>query len=90
MNTNDIDVINKEKMVSILIEMHLTEESVMELKLPEDTSETFFTEKEKEIFRKYRVDEEKYRKSYSYYFFTNIYKFFFTKIKYFSKVKNDS
>ena len=23
-NTNDIDVINKEKMVSILIEMHLT------------------------------------------------------------------
>ena len=57
-NTNDIDVINKEKMVSILIEMHLTEESVMELKLPEDTSETFFTEKEKEIFRKYKVDED--------------------------------
>ena len=29
-NTNDIDIINKEKMVSILIEMHHTEESDME------------------------------------------------------------
>ena len=68
-NTNDIDIINKEKMVSILIEMHLTEESVMELKLPDDTSGIFYTEKEREIFRKYMVDEETYRKSYSYYFF---------------------
>ena len=71
-NTNDIDIINKEKMVSILIEMHLTEESVMELKLPDDTSGIFYTEKEREIFRKYMVDEETYRKSYSYYFFRPI------------------
>ena len=67
--TDNNSVINKEKMVSILIEMHLTEESVMELKLPEDTSEIFFSQREREIFKKYMVDEERYRKSYSYYFF---------------------
>ena len=65
----NVDVISKDKMVSILIEMHLTEESIMELKLPDDTSNVFFSEKEKEVFKKYMVDEEFYRKSYSYYFF---------------------
>ena len=68
-NQNDIKVIDKDKMVKILIEMHLTEESVLELKLPKDTLDIIFTEKEKKIFRKYMVEEEYYRKSYSYYFF---------------------
>ena len=49
-NQNDIKVIDKDKMVSILIEMHLTEESVLELKLPKDTLDIIFTEKEKEDF----------------------------------------
>ena len=63
------DVINKEKMVEILIDMHLAEEAIENLSFDKDTLEALFARKEQEILDKYSISEELYRKSYSYYFF---------------------
>ena len=63
------DVINKEKMVKILIDMHLAEEAIENLSFDKDTLEALFARKEQEILDKYSISEELYRKSYSYYFF---------------------
>lgn len=63
------DLIGREMMVQILIDMHLVEESIKNLKYEKDTLEALFYRKEKDIFDKYNVSEEMYRKSYSYYFF---------------------
>ena len=63
------DIVNKEKMVKILIDMHLAEEAIGNLKYDKDTLEALFARKEQEILDKYSISEELYRKSYSYYFF---------------------
>ena len=63
------DVIEKHKMVQILMDMHLAEEAISELPYEKDTLKTLFAMKEHEIFDKYSITEEFYRKSYSYYFF---------------------
>ena len=63
------DIVNKEKMVKILIDMHLAEEAIENLSFNKDTLEALFARKEQEILDKYSISEELYRKSYSYYFF---------------------
>ena len=63
------DLIDKQMMVQILIDMHLAEESIENLKYGNDTLEALFHKKETEILGKYNTTEELYRKSYSYYFF---------------------
>ena len=63
------DIVNKEKMVKILIDMHLAEEAIENLSYDKDTLEALFARKEQEILDKYSISEELYRKSYSYYFF---------------------
>tara|TARA_B100000287_G_scaffold196820_1_gene185933 strand:- start:1993 stop:2331 length:339 start_codon:yes stop_codon:yes gene_type:complete len=63
------DLIDKKMMVQILIDMHLAEKSIENLKYEKDTLEALFHRKEIEILDKYSVSEELYRKSYSYYFF---------------------
>ena len=70
---NDINqnIIEKEKMVEILIEMHLMEESIDILELNADTSKALFLIKEQEIFDSYSVTEKEYRESFSYYFFNS-------------------
>ena len=65
------NIIEKEKMVEILIEMHLMEESIDILELNEDTSKALFHIKEKEIFDNYSVTEKEYRESFSHYFFNS-------------------
>ena len=63
------DLIDKDMMVQILIDMHLAEESIEQLKYEKDTLEALFSRKEMEILDKYNISEELYRRSYSYYFF---------------------
>ena len=63
------DIVSKEKMVKILIDMHLAEEAIENLSYDKDTLEALFARKEQEILKKYSISEELYRKSYSYYFF---------------------
>ena len=65
------NIIEKEKMVKILIEIHLLEESIDILELSPDTSKAIFNIKEQEIFDNYSVTEREYRESYSYYFFNS-------------------
>ena len=61
--------ISKEKMVNILIDIHLIEEKVNQLNFSKDSSKGMFDMLEKEIFQKYNITDEDYRKSYSHYFF---------------------
>ena len=61
--------ISKEKMVNILIDIHLIEEKVNQLNFSKDSSIVMFDMLEKEIFQKYNITDEDYRKSYSHYFF---------------------
>ena len=61
--------ISKEKMVNILINIHLIEEKVNQLNFSKDSSKGMFDMLEKEIFQKYNITDEDYRKSYSHYFF---------------------
>ena len=68
-NNTEQGVIPKDKMVDILIDMHIYEEAINELSYEKDTLKSLFKMKELEIFESYSVTEEMYRKSYSYYFF---------------------
>ena len=65
------NIIEKEKMVEILIELHLIEESIDILELNPDTSKALYHIKEQEIFYSYSVTEKQYRESFSYYFFNS-------------------
>ena len=62
-------IIPKDKMVDILIDMHIYEEAISELPYEKDTLKAIFKMKESEIFESYSVTEEIYRRSYSHYFF---------------------
>jgi len=69
---DDVDnkkYISKEKMVKILIDIHLIEEKVNQLNFSKDSSKSIFNLLEKEIFVKHDISDEEYRLSYSYYFF---------------------
>ena len=59
----------KDKMINILIEIHLLEEKVNQLNYSEDSLRNIYELFEKEIFKNYSVSDEEYRKSFSYYFF---------------------
>ena len=64
-NNTEQGVIPKDKMVDILIDMHIYEEAISELPYEKDTLKSLFKMKELEIFESYSVTEEMYRKSYS-------------------------
>ena len=49
------DIVNKEKMVKILIDMHLAEEAIENLSYDKDTLEALFARKEQEILEKYSI-----------------------------------
>ena len=68
-NNTEQAVISKDKMVDILIDMHISEEAISELPYEKDTLKSLFKMKELEIFESYSVTEEMYRRSYSHYFF---------------------
>ncbi len=63
------NIIKKEIMVKILIDLHLAEKAIGELNYDNDTLKSLYSIKEKEIFDRYSISEEFYRKSYSHYFF---------------------
>ena len=68
-NNTEQGIIPKDKMVDILIDMHISEEAISELPYEKDTLKALFKMKELEIFDKHLVTEEMYRRSYSHYFF---------------------
>lgn len=61
------DILSKEKMVSLLIDLRIAEGRVATLTLGNDSSLNLFSEIEKSIFDKHEVDSLSYIKSYQHY-----------------------
>ena len=61
--------VSKEIMISLLVDIHLLEEKISLLEYSNDSSKYLYNVMEKDLFLKYNITEEDYRKSYSYYFF---------------------
>jgi hypothetical protein len=61
------NLIPKDKMVQILADVHIAEAQVESQIIYPDTAIMAFNYKEKEIFRKHGVTEQKFRKTYQYY-----------------------
>ncbi len=60
------EVLPIQKMAEILVDIHLAEGKIEELKLRNDTARLTLAYFEKEIFKKHNVDRATYEKSFSY------------------------
>ena len=61
------DVLTKEEMTTILIDMHLAEAKVSSLGLRKDSSDLLYEVMEKRILEKQEISEATYLRSYNYY-----------------------
>ncbi|MCR9251871.1 MAG: DUF4296 domain-containing protein [bacterium] len=61
------DILPQEKMIEILIDIHLLEEKIDYLKLEKDTSLMLFKAYEFELLKEHEVDTAEYQKSYRWY-----------------------
>jgi hypothetical protein len=61
------NVLSEDKMVSILVDIHLTEGFVQSLSIPYDSSRKLYPVLEKEIFEKHEVADSVYLNSLQYY-----------------------
>ena len=61
------NLISKDKMINILIDMHLAEAKVGQVKLPNDSSLQYYAYLQDEIFSTHGVDSVIYKKSMEYY-----------------------
>lgn len=68
-NEKPEDVLSKDEMVGILLDIHLAEARVSQAKMPLDSSLNYYVFLEKGIFEKHRIDSATYRKSMEYYTF---------------------
>lgn len=66
-NSKPQGLITEDKMVEILIDIHLTEGFVQSLPIPYDSSKRLYPVLEKEIFEKHAVPDSVYIKSLQYY-----------------------
>lgn len=60
-------VLSKDEMISIFIDMHITESKISSLNLKRDSSKILFQHYEQEVLKKHNVSEDTYRNSYTYY-----------------------
>lgn len=60
-------LLSKEKMINILIDIHILESKIELLFIPKDSGILIFNTFEREIFEEYQVSKEGYIKSYQYY-----------------------
>jgi hypothetical protein len=61
------DVLSKDKMVNVLLDIHLAEARVSQARLPLDSSLNYYIFLENEIFQKHQIDSATYKKSMDYY-----------------------
>ena len=61
------DILPKEKMVEMLIDIHILESEIQNLRIKKDSSHLLYNSFEREIFKKNNVDQEVYRRSFEYY-----------------------
>ncbi|MFZ9045682.1 MAG: DUF4296 domain-containing protein [Cyclobacteriaceae bacterium] len=62
------DIYSKEKMVDVLIEIHLLEQKLDQLGISYDSQKVMYNHFEALIFDKYQIDTVQYRKSINFYF----------------------
>jgi len=60
-------IVSKPQMVDILIDIHIVEAKINQLRINKDSANKVFTIFEKDIFEKHKVQDSVYRKSYGYY-----------------------
>nr|WP_262895406.1 DUF4296 domain-containing protein [Penaeicola halotolerans] len=60
-------LVPSDKMVSVLIDIHLLESKLGMLSITRDSAQVLYKELEKEIFQKHQVEEAVYRRSFTYY-----------------------
>ena len=68
-STNDTpkDLIEQEIMVDIMIDIHLAEAGIQDLRLRKDSAVKVFAAQEKYIFKKYGVSDSSFLRSYNFY-----------------------
>lgn len=62
------DVLTKEEMVPLLLDIYIGESKVNNLRLSRDSSMALFAVYEEELFKKYEVTDSTYRRSMTYYY----------------------
>ena len=66
-NPKPKDLLSEEKMVNVLIDIHLTEGIASSLPIPYDSSQVLYSLLEKEVFVKHQVEDSVFTKSMIYY-----------------------
>lgn len=61
------DIMTKEQMVSFLIDLHVMEGKIGQVRFPRDSIKVIFPQIEKELFKKHNISDSLYFKSYQYY-----------------------
>jgi hypothetical protein len=59
--------LNQQEMVAFLIDLHITQSKVQNLRLPSDSSELVFMIMEKDLLNEYAITDSTFYKSYSWY-----------------------
>ncbi len=60
-------VVNKDKMIGFLIDLHVVEAKLIKLGVKKDSSRLLFKAYQDELFVKHNIDDSVYFKSYNYY-----------------------
>ena len=60
-------LLEKDKMIGFLIDLHLTEARLTRLGVKRDSTQKLFDAYEKQLFDKHEIDDSIYYKSYNYY-----------------------
>lgn len=66
-NDSPKGILGSEKMVDILIDIHLAEAGVQDMRLDRDSATVFFAAQEKYIFKKHNVTDSDFLRSYNFY-----------------------
>ncbi|MFY0652089.1 MAG: DUF4296 domain-containing protein [Cyclobacteriaceae bacterium] len=61
------DLLPKEKLVQILIDVHVLESKIQNIRVKKDSSQLLYNTFEKEIFEKHGIERDVYDRSYRYY-----------------------
>ena len=65
--TAENDVMDESQMVEFLIDLHLSEAAVQDLRLKPDSAKVVFTTVEKYLFKKHNIGDSTFIRSYNYY-----------------------
>jgi hypothetical protein len=60
-------LLEQEKMVDIMIDIHMAEAAIQDLRLEKDSAQRVYTVQEKYIFKKHAVSDTDFLASYNYY-----------------------